>query len=354
MKILYAIQGTGNGHITRALHIVPKLKKVADVDVLISGYQSEIELPFKVNFKYSGLSFVFGKSGGIDYISTYKKSRLKRFYREIKSLDVSQYDIVISDFEPISAWACYKAKKLCIGLSNQATLLTKNVPKPKSLDVIGKLILKNYAPTPIKIGFHYEKYNSTIFSPIIRDEIRKGKVSDNKTYLVYLPSYSDAKIEKVLSQIKKVKWIVYSKQCEKPFELNNFQFKPINQKNFNEDFLSCSGIISAAGFATTSEALHLGKKLLVIPQKGQLEQQFNKTALKKLRVKSVKSLKKKHVPVIEDWIKNGTAVVMNYQDETDKIINYILKNYSAWEEEKMNKFFKKVKTPNVLELQQEV
>jgi hypothetical protein len=47
--------------------------------------------------------------------------------------------IVISDFEPISAWACYKAKKPCVGLSNQATLMTEGVPKPKSKDVVGKM-----------------------------------------------------------------------------------------------------------------------------------------------------------------------------------------------------------------------
>ena len=40
MKILYGIQGTGNGHLSRAEEIVPILKKMAHVDVLISGNQS--------------------------------------------------------------------------------------------------------------------------------------------------------------------------------------------------------------------------------------------------------------------------------------------------------------------------
>ena len=45
MKILFAIQGTGNGHLSRAKEIIPYLIKYADVDLLVSGTQSQIELP---------------------------------------------------------------------------------------------------------------------------------------------------------------------------------------------------------------------------------------------------------------------------------------------------------------------
>jgi UDP:flavonoid glycosyltransferase YjiC (YdhE family) len=32
MKILYAIQGTGNGHIARAFDVIPHLKRHGEVD----------------------------------------------------------------------------------------------------------------------------------------------------------------------------------------------------------------------------------------------------------------------------------------------------------------------------------
>lgn len=63
MKILYAIQGTGNGHISRALEIIPILKKKGDVDVLVSSSQWELELPFEITYKLNGLGFAFGKKG---------------------------------------------------------------------------------------------------------------------------------------------------------------------------------------------------------------------------------------------------------------------------------------------------
>ena len=41
MKILYAIQGTGNGHLSRAHDILPELQKYGNVDIIISGTDSE-------------------------------------------------------------------------------------------------------------------------------------------------------------------------------------------------------------------------------------------------------------------------------------------------------------------------
>lgn len=63
MKLLYAIQGTGNGHLSRAIDIIPELKKYGSLDLFVSGAQAEIVLPYPVKYKSKGLSFYFGKSG---------------------------------------------------------------------------------------------------------------------------------------------------------------------------------------------------------------------------------------------------------------------------------------------------
>ncbi|MEJ7680294.1 MAG: glycosyltransferase family protein [Segetibacter sp.] len=153
MKILYAIQGTGNGHISRARDIIPVLQKNNEVDILISGSQTDVELPFPVKYKYHGLGFVFGKKGGVDIFESYKKSNLKVFFSEINCLPVQAYDLVINDFEPVSAWACFQKNKKCISLSHQASVLNKNVPQPKHTDRIGKAILKNMHPQLLNTDF---------------------------------------------------------------------------------------------------------------------------------------------------------------------------------------------------------
>ena len=53
MKILYAIQGTGNGHVSRARDIIPILQKKGDLDILVSGIQADVDLPYNIKYKLS-------------------------------------------------------------------------------------------------------------------------------------------------------------------------------------------------------------------------------------------------------------------------------------------------------------
>lgn len=41
MKILYAIQTTGNGHLARAQSIIPRLKEIANIDIITSGPKND-------------------------------------------------------------------------------------------------------------------------------------------------------------------------------------------------------------------------------------------------------------------------------------------------------------------------
>jgi uncharacterized protein (TIGR00661 family) len=329
MKILYAIQGTGNGHISRARDIIPILKKNHEVDILISGTQADVELPYPVKYKYNGLCFVFGKKGGIDMLETYKRSNLKVFFLEINCLPVQAYDLVINDFEPISAWACYQKNKKCIGLSHQAAVLNKNAPQPKHTDLIGKAILKKYAPTTIQYGFHFKSYDTNIFTPVIRKEVREQLIENKGHYTVYLPSYDDKRIMKVLKECGKTKWEVFSKHNKKVIKEKNVSIYPINNKDFIKSMASAEGVLCGAGFETPAEALFMKKKLLVIPMKGQFEQQCNAAALKEMGVPVIKSLKLKHVKKIKNWIESGTKIAVDYPDNTEEILDKILKDHLA-------------------------
>ena len=324
MKILYAIQATGNGHIARAKEIIPILQRKGDLDILMSGIQSDIDLGFQVKYKFHGLSFIFGKKGGIDYYQTYAKNRVRKFLNEIKNLAVADYDLIINDFEPISAWAAKRAKKTCIGLSNQSAVLSLNAPQPKFKDPIGKLVLKRYAPVSKSYGFHFERYNEQIYTPIIRSEVRNMKITNKGHYTVYLPSFEDKKIIKRLTKFKDIKWEVFSKHSDKEYEVENIKISPITNSIFLESMASCEGILCGAGFATPSEAIFLKKKLMVIPMKMQYEQQCNAQALKRLGIATINSLKKKHLPQIEKWITFGKAPDINYPDLTESIINRII------------------------------
>src|SRR5882757_8303257 len=106
MKILYAIQGTGNGHISRAREIVPLLQKYGELDLVISGTEAEMKLPQPVKYTFHGFSFVFGSKGGVDKWATYKLMDLKQLWKDMHAIPLKEYDLIINDFEPVTAWAC--------------------------------------------------------------------------------------------------------------------------------------------------------------------------------------------------------------------------------------------------------
>jgi uncharacterized protein (TIGR00661 family) len=341
MKILYAIQGTGNGHVTRAREIVPLLKKDHDLDIMISGIQADVELPFEVQYRFHGLSFIFGKKGNVDIAETYRKSRLRRLMKDIKSLPVDKYDLVISDFEPVSSWACYFSGKPCISVSHQAAVLNKNAPKSRNFDPIGKAILRSYAPSTSQYGFHFKSYDENIFTPVIRNEVRLKKSLNLGHYTVYLPAYDDARIIKVLSMIEHVEWQVFSKHNKQSLKKGNVWIRPINNDEFIDSMSKSTGVFCGAGFETPAEAMFLKKKLMVIPMKGQYEQQCNAAALEEMGVPVIKSLKKKHLKKIVDWVSNGAAIPVNYPDMTDTILKDIIAIESKARLDKMKQLPKK-------------
>lgn len=323
MKILYAIQGTGNGHLSRARDIIPLLQQKGELDILVSGIQADVSLPYPVKYAFKGLSFIFGKKGGIDLIETYKKSHIRTLLAEIDSLPVQDYDLILNDFEPVSAWACRMKDKVCVSLSHQAAVLNKKAPQPKHFDIIGRTLLKNYAPSTAKYGFHFMAYDSNIFTPVIRKQIRDLRPENKGHYTVYLPAYSDKRIIKVLSSSGDTRWEVFSKHNTKAFREKDIWVRPISNEAFIESLSTAEGVLCGAGFETPAEALFLKKKLMVIPMKNQYEQYCNAAALHQMGVPVLKSLQKKHADKLQQWLSSGLRIKVDYPDATAHLIDRI-------------------------------
>jgi len=335
MKILYALQATGNGHISRANEILPLLETMAQVDVLLSGTQADVGLNHHIKYRKKGLSFVFGKKGGIDFIKTFRQMKTKRFLQEMRSIPVENYDFVINDFEPLSAWACKTKHVTCIALSHQFAVIGKQAPVPKKYDPMAWLLLRYYAPCSMGIGFHFKAYDDSTFTPVIRTEIRNAYIRNLGHYTVYLPAYSDKKIIKVLSQHKGIQWQVFSKHSKKTYSEGNCWIRPINNHDFISSCSSSEGILCGAGFETPAEALYMNKKLLVIPMKSQYEQHCNAAALKEMGVPVIKKLSVKQKDKIAHWLAEDARVTVTYPDKTLQAIRSIFSTVSMMKSNKV-------------------
>lgn len=328
MNILYAIQGTGNGHISRARDIIPHLQNYGNLDLLISGTQADVSLTQPVIYKLHGFSFVFGKNGGVDKWKTFKIMNLPQMFKDIRSLPLEKYDLIINDFEPVTAWACKLRRIPMIGLSHQSAFLSDKTPRPKTLiPNWEELILKHYAPVKEAVGFHFAKYDSFINTPVIRKEIRDLEPVNNGHYSVYLPSYDDVKLVQLLKQVKGTRWEIFSKHTKKNYSLENVDVFPVNNEAFNKSLASCEGLLTGGGFEGPAEALFLGKKVLSIPMTGQWEQQCNSEALRLMGIPVLYKLDSEFVPNVRNWVENDSKVEVNYPDETASIIDNLIKKY---------------------------
>ena len=320
MRILYAIQGTGGGHISRAAEMLPALERYGEVDILISGGRGKKEFPFSVKYRMQGLGYFFGRNGGIDLIRSFKEYSVLEFLKEVRGLDVSNYDLVLSDMEPISAWACLSRGKRCFGLSNQLALIMGSVSKPKWPSLFGEAVLRFFAPVSNKIGIHYQSDQISTYSPIIRKLIRERSPSDLGHGVVYLPAYSvDAQL-KALSGMTSIRWHLFSKNVLQREDRGHVVLHPVDDELFVRYLVTSHCVLTAAGFSTTTEALYLGKKLMVIPQRGQYEQRCNAHSLSQLGISVSMKLSE---TAVRDWLENSIAVKLEMPDNVDEIAKRI-------------------------------
>ncbi|MFV0144440.1 glycosyl transferase [Empedobacter falsenii] len=319
MRILYALQGTGNGHLARAQKILPILEEYGDLDVFVSGSNSQLQLE-NYQFKHhKGLSLFYNQVGKVSYKKILKENSFKSFWKEVNHFPIEQYDLIINDFEPITAHSARKKKKNSISLSHQASLLFDETPKVKNRT--GETILKYYAPTTKQYGFHFEAYNDSIFLPIIRDKIRMLNPKEEDYYLVYLPSFHPSEIIEKLSFIKDSKWKVFSpfiRQISKQF---NVEIYPIDERLFTKALENCKGVLCGAGFELPAESIYLKKKLFVIPIKGQYEQLCNCEALKRLGVDCSYDL---NIEMLQRWADSTKIIDIYFPDQTEKIIQNVM------------------------------
>lgn len=327
MKILYAIQGTGNGHVSRAREIVPLLQQHGEVDLLISGTQVDVKLSQEIKYNFHGFSFIFGKKGGVDHYRTWKNMDLFQFRKDMKSIPLHDYNLILNDFEPISAWACKLQKVESVSLSHQASFKSKKVPRPKTVDW-GKHILSRYAPTTHHVGFHFDRYDDFIYKPVIRSEIRQLVPTNLGHYTVYLPAIDDRDLVNVLKQIPQVRWEVFSKHTKVAYSNGNVFVEPVNNEKFNQSMASCEGVFTGGGFEGPAEALHLGKKLLVAPMRFQYEQQCNAYALKQFGLPVIWGSNHNWVPILRDFVANPQEHKFDFPDETASIIAHTVNTFA--------------------------
>ncbi|SEM80166.1 MJ1255/VC2487 family glycosyltransferase [Nitrosomonas marina] len=321
MKVFYGIQGTGNGHITRG-RIMAREFRAADiaVDYQFTGRPKDTFFDMEIfndHLWCEGLTFSV-KNGKINPFMTVLKSSPVRLIRDIRQLDLSSYDLVICDFEPVTAWAARQQKKKTFGVSHQYAFQYK-IPRAGS-NPVSEAVMKHFAPVDIGVGLHWHHFDQPILPPIIDTPDIAKRVQKNKI-VVYLPFENQQKLIQILAPFRNFEFNIYSFVPDLTQRIEHIHCKPLSLHGFQKDLHDCAGIICNAGFELASESLYLGKKILVKPVHAQMEQTSNAAALVELGYGHM--MNKIDPKIIEQWLGITKAVRINYPNTAKYLVEWI-------------------------------
>jgi uncharacterized protein (TIGR00661 family) len=329
MKIFYAIQATGNGHISRAIQLYPYLQKFGTVDFFLSGNNATLPVDLPVKYKSKGCSLLYSQCGGLDYLAIAKNIKPLQMYKDAKNLPLKQYDVIINDFDSVTALACKLQKVSSVQFGHQASFISALTPRPEKRNFLGETIFKHYAPAPKYIGLHFEKYDSFIHPPIIKNEILKSEPIDLQHITVYLPSFDKNCLEKAFRKLPEQEFHWFLSEIKEKYSVGNITYYPVNQAYFNESLITCHGIITGGGFETPAEALYLRKKVLSIPILNHYEQECNAAALSKLGVEVVREVGKEFELIIANWLNTKTVVSNIEANNIDETLQFLFDTYNS-------------------------
>ncbi|MEI8208582.1 MAG: MJ1255/VC2487 family glycosyltransferase [Methylococcales bacterium] len=345
MKIFYGVQGTGNGHITRARVMAKELYAAGmDVTFQFTGRPADKYFDMDIFNDYqvrAGLTFNTHK-GNVNYLKTAWDAKPLTLIKDIKSLDLSGYDLVISDFEPVTAWAARSQKKAVLGIGHQYAF-NHDIPRAGS-DPIANQVMKYFAPASIGVGLHWHHFNQPILPPIIEiSEIPLCTTIRNKI-IVYLPFEDQQAVIKLLCPFKEFEFHLYSPELA----VSSFEHiicHPLSRDQFQKNLVDSGGIISNAGFELASESLQLGKKILAKPLHSQMEQISNAAALQQLGYGQ--TMNDMDATIIERWLYDERAIQITYPNTAAVLVKWIREGMSEMNADFIEAVWKTVEVQHI-------
>jgi hypothetical protein len=176
---------------------------------------------------------------------------LIRLARKLRSLRI---DAVISDFDPFLPWAARIAGIPILQINHPGIVQRVFSLHPQALlTSLASRILEG----PWNERIHVSFYGGDV-GPIIRREVLSRPISDRGFVLLNLKPCLRSSVLPIFERLGI------------PYRLF-----PDPRGDFVDALASCSCVLSTAGHQIIAESLALNKPIMVIPQRGQWEQQLN-------------------------------------------------------------------------------
>jgi uncharacterized protein (TIGR00661 family) len=284
MRILYGITANGNGHLARSSRIAQLLRERGhELCLVISGEPGKAimdEKDIQPFLRFDGFSFA-NAGGRVSPLATAFAARPLRFLKNmLRDIPKAPYDVVITDFEPVVAWYARLRRLRSVGLCHMYSFLYPGVPAPASR-WYENLAFRWLAPADIMLGIHWQPYHRNIIPPFVTPSGEEEAEAD--LALVYLPWEDPADYLPALQAVQGWRFIVYG---AREGVQGHVELKRQSRDGFQRDLNRCSAVLANAGFALAGEALSKGKRLILKPYAGQVEQEHNALEAERLQLAS--------------------------------------------------------------------
>jgi len=298
-RIVYGVSGEGSGHSSRAREILAHLIRAGHVVKVASydrGYKN-LAGDFDV-FETEGLTLK-SVDNKISVVKTFTDNvaRLSDGVRKLRELRTKLFkefrpDVVITDFEPMTAYSAGSFDVPLITIDNQHRMRYMRYPLPDRLRkeaLVTESVIRLMVPKPdvsLVTTFYVGELKNErtfLFPPILRREVLELEARDDEEgghVLVYF-THGFETFHDHLRSLSRERFVIYG--AGEDGTEGNLTFKPFSSAGFLADLASARAVIATAGFTLMTESLHLAKPMLALPMKGQFEQELNALLLHDLR-----------------------------------------------------------------------
>ncbi|UCF16527.1 MAG: hypothetical protein JSW59_03525, partial [Phycisphaerales bacterium] len=199
-------------------------------------------------------------------------------------------ELVISDFEPFSAWWAWRKNVPFISIDHEHMLtlcklehpvenwfsrLTASVVTECHYIGAASYIVINFFKAPLRID------SAVLAPPIVRPVISELKPTTGEHILLYSTTGTGQdRLREILGQFTGQTFVIYG--FDEDAERGNCILKRRSTEGFLADLAAARGVIASAGFSLLSECLYLKKRMLLLPVAGQYEQIINARYIEKL------------------------------------------------------------------------
>jgi len=364
-KILYGVCGIGNGHTNRALPILEHFTKTAEVmifahDNSFAFFSEYFKNAPSVKVVETAIPFYPGDKNGIDFkaAAEHPFNRKDIFKINCNALDTANRefgkpDLVITDYEPVSAQYAYLNNVPLVTLDQQSKYLCGDFPEDLGgftfQDEICRLRMF-FPKAAARIALSFFKFplkeNAeavTLFAPTIKESIASVKrTSPDGSILVYISTAREFpqtidEVVKICAEISDTKFHIF---LGKDAAYENYGDASTNvtvyrqgDPHFMEVIKRCSGIVATAGHSLLSAAMYLGIPVYAIPV-SPYEQHMNAQVINehgfgisrgRLEKEALASFINR-VPEFQKNIEADTEILFR-KNGKDEVIGFLEKNF---------------------------